>query len=104
MSGQNCPMKATDVIDRYFLENRAKLIDIAAFLDRIDRSIEVSDGHSDFRYQAILKALHMLTALNDRRTEAILKNFSDLSVELLESAAELKSACGAWEGARNEDY
>jgi hypothetical protein len=90
MSGQNCPMKAKDVIDRYFLESRAKT--------------EVRDGHSDFRYQAILKALHMLTKLNDRRTEAILKNFSDLSVELSESAAELKSACGAWEGARNEDY
>ena len=26
------------VLDRYFLEHRAKLIDIAAFLDRVDRA------------------------------------------------------------------
>lgn len=104
MSGQNCPMKAKGVIDRYFLENRAKIIDIAAFLDRIDRSTEVSNGYSDFRYRSIFRALHLLTELKDRRTEAILKNFSDLSTELTENTADLKSACGTWEGSRDEDY
>ena len=33
----SCPMSRSAVIDAYFLEHRAKLIDLAAFLDRVDR-------------------------------------------------------------------
>ena len=30
-------MNQKEIIDRYFLEHRAKVLDVAAFLDRIDR-------------------------------------------------------------------
>jgi hypothetical protein len=38
-------MKREQVIDLYFMEARAKLIDLAAFLDRVDRA----PGTDDFR-------------------------------------------------------
>jgi len=30
-------MNAREILDLYFIENRARLLDIASFLDRIDR-------------------------------------------------------------------
>jgi len=97
-------MRAKDVIDRYFLENRAKLIDIAAFLDRIDRSGEAGQAQSDFRYRAFQRALQLIIEGKERRTEKIQRCFSDLSTEPVESAAGLKGAYGAWEGATHEDH
>ena len=32
------PLTATELVDEYFIENRTKLLDIAAFLDRLDRA------------------------------------------------------------------
>jgi len=97
-------MKAKDVIDRYFLENRAKLIDIAAFLDRVDRAGEAGKRQSDFRLLSLQKALHLLTERKERRAEAIQQCFSDLGTEPRESATGLKGAYGAWEGAMDEDH
>ena len=34
----SCPASRSKVVDLYFLEHRAKLIDIASFLDRVDRA------------------------------------------------------------------
>ena len=63
MTDANCPMDRAAVIDRYFLEHRAKLIDLAAFLDRVDRS---GDGTvDDFRITAFRKAIEELVLEND---------------------------------------
>ena len=104
MAGQTCPMQAKDVIERYFLENRAKLIDLAAFLDRIDRAGDVQMGHADFRYRAFQKALALLVEGGERRAEAVQLCFSDLSPEPRASAAGLKGAYGAWEGGVDENH
>ena len=104
MAGQTCPMQAKDVIERYFLENRAKLIDIAAFLDRVNRAGEAHEGRADFRYRAFQKALLLLAEGRERRAEAVQLCFSDLSTEPRESAAGLKGAHGAWEGGSDEDH
>jgi hypothetical protein len=55
----NAPTSA-EVVDRYFLEHRAKLIDLAAFLDRIDRAGGASGAESDFRIAALFKAIDVL--------------------------------------------
>ena len=52
-----------EVVDRYFLEHRAKLIDIAAFLDRADRA-----GESDYRISALFEAIDVLS--DDRANRA----------------------------------
>ena len=71
------------------MEARAKLIDIAAFMDRIEK-----DGLTDdFRYQAFLDALKELDT--DKRAENVLLALSDPTKEPI-AAAKTKAACGAW--------
>ena len=33
-----CPLTQRQLIDEYFMEHRTKVLDIAAFLDRLDRA------------------------------------------------------------------
>ncbi len=94
-------MKAKGLLDLYFVENRARLLDIASFLDRIDRYEGAEDARSDFRYRAFLKALEIILTATEGRTRAAQMVFSDRSVEPIESAVGLK-AYGAWEGAFHE--
>jgi hypothetical protein len=79
------------VVDRYFLEHRARLIDIAAFLDRVDRA----GGASDYRIEALLKALDVLADGRANRAARALAIFSDDSTELKQSAEGAKGATGA---------
>ena len=81
------------LLDLYYLEARAKLIDLAAFLDRLDRA----DGETDFRFNAFTKALSELQSKNGLRTERVLTALSDPSIEPI-PAATTKAACGAWSG------
>ena len=62
MSNQphTCPMTRQQVVDQYFLEHRAKMIDIAAFFDRIERA-QPTDDVEDFRVKAMKEALALLT-------------------------------------------
>ena len=83
------PKVKQNPVDLYFMEARAKLIDIAAFMDRIER--EGNTG--DFRYQAFKEALKQLDAGN--RAEAVLLALSDPTEEPIPFAT-TKAACGAW--------
>jgi len=94
-------LTATEVIDLYFIENRARLMDIASFLDRIDRYVGAEEARKDFRYRAFARALQLLIGEHGERTAAIQLAFSDPTCEPLESAVGLK-AFGAWEGGGNE--
>ena len=91
-----------EVIDRYFLEHRAKLIDLAAFLDRIDRASDTGNADSDYRIAALLEALDVLSDDRANRAGRILAIFSDTdtATELPQSAAGVKGAAGA---ARQEE-
>lgn len=91
-----------EVTDRYFLEHRAKLIDIAAFLDRIDRANDTRTAEGDYRIAALFKALDVLSDGRANRAGRILTIFSDTdtATELPQSAAGVKGATGA---ARQEE-
>ena len=91
------PMNAVDVLDLYFMENRARILDIASFLDRIDRHEGAEQARKDFRYQALIGALALLSSESAGRTGAIQLSFSDPTTEPIESAVGLK-AVGAWDG------
>ncbi len=94
-----CPLSREQVVDRYFLEHRAKLIDIAAFLDRIDRAAPAGDAsRDDFRITAFKQALALLDDGRGSRARRVLEAFSDPTEEPLESALGLKGAHGAWPG------
>jgi hypothetical protein len=47
------PLPASQALDAYFLEARAKLLDLAAILDRIDRGGGIKDSRLDRIRQAV---------------------------------------------------
>ena len=99
-SPPGCPLNRQEVVDRYFLEHRAKLIDIAAFLDRVERAQPVGhEQRQDFRVAALLEAVKILRDGQPERARRILELFSDTSTELVERAPG-KGATGAspWPG------
>ena len=87
-------MTRQQVLDLYFMENRAKLIDLAAFLDRVDRA----SGDADFRLTAFRQAMAHLADAEPGRARAVLLALSDPTTEPLERAPG-KGAVGAWPGA-----
>lgn len=83
-------MTRQQVLDLYFLDARHKLIEIAAFLDRLERS----QGADDFRIAAFRAALGKLSAGGGNRAKDVLLTFSDHSIEPVEKAPG-KGAVGA---------
>jgi hypothetical protein len=88
-----CPLSREQVVGQYFLEHRAKLLDVAAFLDRLDRATPT--GVPDFREQALRQALSILADNAPHRTARILDLLSDSSEEIPQSAHGMKGALGA---------
>lgn len=86
-------MKRQQLLDHYFMEARARLIDLAAFLDRLDRA----EGEADFRLTAFKQALGELNRKDGKRAEHVLLSLSDSTTEPI-AAATTKAACGAWPG------
>ncbi|MEX2303567.1 MAG: hypothetical protein WD733_21675 [Bryobacterales bacterium] len=89
----SCPLSRPEVVDRYFLEHRAKLIDIAAFLDRVDRATPRGEGE-DFRMAAFREALKILDSGESGRARRVLEHLSDPSAEPIAKAG-TKGAAGA---------
>ena len=86
-------MNRQQLIDEYFIENRTRLLDLAAFLDRIDRA----DGpEQDFRMAAFEQALAVLREPDQSRVKRIQMIFSDPTTEPMETL-DRKSARGAYE-------
>ena len=79
------------MLDLYFLDARSKLIDLAAFLDRVNRA----SGQDDFRMKAFRDALKHLNAEQGERAKNVLLAFSDPTSEPIATAT-TKAACGAW--------
>ena len=96
----SCPMSRARVVDTYFMEHRAKLLDIAAFLDRLERSGGEGSESEDARVSALRAALRLLDDGEGQRVRRILELLSDLSSEPLDVAPG-KGACGV---ATNRDY
>jgi len=88
------PLNRTDLIDLYFLEHRAMLVDIAAFLDRLGRADDAGKPE-DFRIKAFHKATAILTDQGPDKARRILEVFSDHSSGLAISAPQSKGASGA---------
>lgn len=88
-------MTRQQVLDQYFMDARHKLIDLAAFLDRVDRS----EGAADFRLDAFRTALKHLAEKKPHRAKRVLLSFSDPTTKPLAKAT-VKGATGAWPGAK----
>ena len=80
----------TDLLDLQFIEVRHKLIDLAAFLDRIDRH----PGAEDYRFEAMKNAIPILLENRPDRASAILTALSDPSTDPIPQAS-IQGAFGA---------
>jgi hypothetical protein len=88
------PLSPKELVDEYFIENRTKLLEIAAFLDRVDRA-DASYASRDFRMRAFAEALAGL-GRNAGRVDYIQQLLSDPR-EVPLDALDRKSALGAYD-------
>ena len=93
MAELTCPLTGPQVVDLYFMEQRAKLLDIAAFLDRLDRAC-LPAGHGDLRVRALERAIPLLLDGEGERTRRILELLSDHTSEPI-AVAHTQGALGA---------
>jgi hypothetical protein len=94
------PKTGRELVDEYFIENRTRLLEIAAYLDRLDRTDPSLVDH-DYRVRAFRDALRLLEAGPDAgdtrtRVERIQHLLSDPTTEPLEKL-DVKSARGAYD-------
>lgn len=80
------------IVDHGFVPVRAKLLEVAAFLDRVDRY----EADEDFRCAALREAAAVLVDGRSERVRRILEKLSDPTEEpAAESSG--KAALGAWQ-------
>lgn len=84
------PPTDINLVDLGFMDSRSKLIDLAAFLDRVQKTGQ----DNDFRVQALKKAITLLSEGEPVRAKSILLSFSDSTSEPIAQAT-TQSACGA---------
>ena len=94
-----CPLTGSEIVDEYFIENRTRLLEIAAFMDRLDRA-DTQHAAGDFRMQVFQEAVGALAIPGDRlmRIQMLL---SDPTVDPLERL-DRKSALGAYDRGTKE--
>ncbi len=90
-------MTKREVLDLYFGDARCKLIEIAAYLDRLDRA----DGPGDHRIEGMRRGLEALQSGEPERAREILLRLSDPTTEPVPEAGS-KGATGAWPGLRGD--
>jgi hypothetical protein len=70
------PLPAARALDQFFLEGRAKLLDLAAIFDRVGRGEEAAAAEADPRMAKIRQALEVLLDRSGGRAERIQQIFS----------------------------
>lgn len=70
------PLPADQALERYFLEARSKLLDLAAVLDRIGRGKDAAGAADDPRLQKVRQALEILLDPSGGRAERVQQAFS----------------------------
>ena len=87
------PQAASAVVDLGFIAVRAHLLEVAAFLDRVERH----GAAGDFRCVALRDAARLLADGQPERARRILECLSDPTTAP-RAASDGKAAHGAWKG------
>ena len=69
-------LPAARALDQFFLDARSRLLDLAAFLDRVGRGADAQAAASDPRAEKIRKALAVLASDAPNKAELIQQLFS----------------------------
>ena len=81
----------TDLVDLSFMDARFKLIELAAFLDRVQKAGQADD----YRVQQLKQAIQCLAQNEPQRAKNVLLTFSDPTTEPI-AKAHTQGAAGAW--------
>jgi len=73
--------KASQVLDRHYLELRCSLLDLAAAFDRISRSENAVEAHRDPRMALLRQAIEIVASDGTDRAERLQLLFSDAYVD-----------------------
>jgi hypothetical protein len=84
------------LVDEYFIENRNRVLEVAAFLDRLDRADISGQSVLDFRLRALGEALSVLSGPAGSRLSRIQDILSDPTTEP-RPVLDRKSARGAYD-------
>lgn len=90
------PLSPVQLVDEYFIENRNRIIEVAAFLDRLDRADPAV--RDDYRVRALADAIGVLASESPTRVRDIQMLMSDPRTEPL-PALDRKGAVGAYDHA-----
>ena len=93
---QPSPLSSVELVDEYFIENRNRIIEVAAFLDRLDRA-DPAVARSDYRVRALADAIAVLSSSSPTRVQDIQLLLSDPTTDP-RPALDRKGALGAWRG------
>ncbi len=98
-TSSRCPLSGAEIVDEYFIENRTRVLEIAAFLDRLDR-VDAQHAAGDFRMQAFADAVEALSVPGDRvmRIQLLLSDPTITPLDRLDR----KSALGAYDRGSKE--
>jgi len=96
------PLSPTELVDEYFIENRNRLLELAAFLDRIDRAggQAAQEATNDFRMQVFREGVAALSGTGADRLHRIQMLLSDPTTEPL-PALDRKGAVGAYDKSKD---
>lgn len=94
------PKSGVGLVDEYFIENRTRLLEVASYLDRLDRSGDAAVS-GDFRMLAFREALDVLRGDSAGRVERIQMIFSDPTTEP-RAALDQKGAKGAFDRSKEQ--
>lgn len=82
-----------NLVDLGFMDSRFKLIEIAAFLDRVQKAGQ----QDDYRVQQLKEAIGCLSHSDPHRAKSVLLTFSDPTTEPI-AKAHMQGAMGAYQG------
>ncbi len=87
------PPAPVNLVDLGFMDSRSKLIDLAAFLDRVQRAGQ----EDDFRVRELKRAMALLSTDVPDRAREVLLSFSDPTTAAIPKAL-TQGAVGAYAG------
>ncbi len=86
------PPQQVNLVDLSFMDTRFKLIEVAAFLDRVQHAGQ----DTDYRVTALKSALQFLSQSEPDRAKQVLLSLSDPSEEPIAKAT-IQGAAGAYQ-------
>jgi hypothetical protein len=89
------PLGPNELTNEYFIESRNRVLELAAFLDRLDRA-DPRRASRDFRARALTDALAILAGPGPDYVQRIQRLLSDPTTEPL-ATLDRKSAFGAYD-------